>query len=364
MNSSNRYFLPLLALLVLSLSLCAPLASAQCSCIGCSSASISAGGTRSYSPSSPCSGGAYAVVSDLRVRSTDNSGFTVRTFNQATPSESFTFGTTTGSVTCFNGPSASIGRTGYNNIKVEVTCKNLIYSCPMQEDVSFRCVSTDPCAGVNCGSFGTCSSGTCVCNSGYSGPNCATPPAVDPVQPAGVSIKCTCNSVVAGYVSVSSCPSISTLANSCSSNFPSKCSSGMISGSCVESSGGGGSGGGSDASSVMGIALYSESCSKLEYSTVQSKNTCTRHDSHGETVYLQGTCSGDSWTVKAYASSSCTGESMTASGFGKNQCASAGNGVYVRAACDGSSFNSASAAHASIALIGTLIAAVAMAIRA
>ncbi|MFN3520592.1 MAG: thrombospondin type-1 domain-containing protein, partial [Sphingomonas sp.] len=36
----------------------------------------------------------------------------------------------------------------------------------------------DPCRGVACGAFGSCSQGLCVCTQGYSGDTCAVPPVV------------------------------------------------------------------------------------------------------------------------------------------------------------------------------------------
>lgn len=35
-----------------------------------------------------------------------------------------------------------------------------------------------PCANINCGTFGKCNSGICMCNNGYSGNNCEIPPVV------------------------------------------------------------------------------------------------------------------------------------------------------------------------------------------
>lgn len=37
-------------------------------------------------------------------------------------------------------------------------------------------LSTDPCAGIDCGSHGFCSSGTCTCSGGYTGNRCQTAP--------------------------------------------------------------------------------------------------------------------------------------------------------------------------------------------
>jgi len=40
-----------------------------------------------------------------------------------------------------------------------------------------KCVKPDPCVGINCGSFGSCNAGKCVCQSSYIGDRCQTPPA-------------------------------------------------------------------------------------------------------------------------------------------------------------------------------------------
>ena len=45
---------------------------------------------------------------------------------------------------------------------------------------SCQTAPANPCANVNCGSYGTCSNGACDCSSGYSGSNCQTPPTTDP----------------------------------------------------------------------------------------------------------------------------------------------------------------------------------------
>ena len=40
----------------------------------------------------------------------------------------------------------------------------------------------DPCEGVDCGDYGACVDGACVCTDGYSGDTCDVPPVVDPCE--------------------------------------------------------------------------------------------------------------------------------------------------------------------------------------
>ena len=76
--------------------------------------------------------------------------------------------------TCFQytGPiTSSAGNTLYTVIM----CTNLLETCHLRLKLDVTCVNLDPCAGVNCNN-GYCSSGDCVCNSGYYGLYCDQDP--------------------------------------------------------------------------------------------------------------------------------------------------------------------------------------------
>ena len=99
----------------------------------------------------------------------------------------------------------------------------------------------------------------------------------------------------------------------------------------------------SDSGGSMSVALYSNSdCSTLVGQSVVTKGSCVGNDAQG---YDQGSCSGDSWTVRKFASSTCTSNLLlSASGVDKNDCVLLGSQdgqvvlQYVKVACDGSAF--------------------------
>ena len=54
------------------------------------------------------------------------------------------------------------------------SCSGGTCICESEAYTGDRCQDIDPCVGVDCGAHGICSGGTCFCESGYTGDRCTT----------------------------------------------------------------------------------------------------------------------------------------------------------------------------------------------
>ncbi|KAL6072309.1 hypothetical protein QOT17_005693 [Balamuthia mandrillaris] len=133
---------PELPLLVLLLLAAVPLGSlAQCNCVACmDEAVVSAGATRQLFSGS-CDNGEIAAISELRIHSTDESTFTVRTKDHAESSMYYTGASSDDHVYCYNSASSNVG--GSSQISVTVTCTNFWYACPLEYDIRGVCIPVE-----------------------------------------------------------------------------------------------------------------------------------------------------------------------------------------------------------------------------
>ena len=80
-----------------------------------------------------------------------------------------------GQTQCITGPQCAS-----NGACIDSTCYCCSNGATMNFEGNNQCTCTggsDPCAGVSCGSHGSCSNGQCSCTNGYSGSSCQTAPA-------------------------------------------------------------------------------------------------------------------------------------------------------------------------------------------
>lgn len=114
------------------------LAAASCSCPGCASESIGARSTTTWSLINPCSGGAQAVVTKYNIGTTDGSDLYISTRTSTSASNEFTSGSWA-NTECVRQTGVNVGGLS-SNIYVMVKCLNLIFSCPVVQDIDFACI--------------------------------------------------------------------------------------------------------------------------------------------------------------------------------------------------------------------------------
>lgn len=120
----------------------------QCSCNFCTdSESVSAGATYSLHLSSPCRTGTTAVVTELNVKTTDDSTFDVFTQRTLVSTTYYVAGSES-SVTCFKKAGANVGGED-NDIFVLLRCRNSVFSCPFIYTITLACTASTVVAPTN-----------------------------------------------------------------------------------------------------------------------------------------------------------------------------------------------------------------------
>lgn len=76
-----------------------------------------------------------------------------------------------GSVECYDYGNAS-ARFAVGAVYVVVQCVDQANSCHVTYVITFRCETSDPCAGIDCKGNGVCVNGSCECDRGYADDNC------------------------------------------------------------------------------------------------------------------------------------------------------------------------------------------------
>lgn len=111
-----------------------------CGCTFCTdTTTISAGSKRQiYNPQS-CPAGTAAAVSELKVQSTDGSGFKVYTKDDPSSSEYYPDASTTSTATCFNMGDGFVVGVRYPRIYVIISCEEWIQSCDIRYTVDLVC---------------------------------------------------------------------------------------------------------------------------------------------------------------------------------------------------------------------------------
>jgi len=109
----------------------------DCSCDSCTD-SESVGSTFTVSRKYPCTGGAKAYVSGLKVKSVDGSTFTVCTNDEDNEDSCYTSASARSAVECYNQGSGFVGGGG-SNIYVTFHNKNWIYSAPLVYHLNLVC---------------------------------------------------------------------------------------------------------------------------------------------------------------------------------------------------------------------------------
>ena len=114
-----------------------------CSCTFCTdTTTISAGSeTRIYNPVS-CPAGTGASISELKIQSTDQSGFQVYTKDAPSSTEYYIAGSSASTVTCFNKGDGIVVGGKYSHIYVIIQCKEWIQSCKIRYTVEITCRQT------------------------------------------------------------------------------------------------------------------------------------------------------------------------------------------------------------------------------
>ena len=155
-------------------------ADSSCSsyCTGCNSLSV---GASSYqAPGYTCNGATTPLITSVTVTDADSDGdgFKVTLMDQTNydkyrKGQLYSYFDISGtgpdhSYTCFrSGDIEHSAPAGY--LYLVIYCTNILETCHLRYEVDVTCRSA--CAGVNCNN-GHCSSGRCICNSGYSGTYC------------------------------------------------------------------------------------------------------------------------------------------------------------------------------------------------
>ncbi|KAJ4460305.1 hypothetical protein PAPYR_3312 [Paratrimastix pyriformis] len=148
----------------------------DCDCIGCGE-EFTFRNTWNVSPRTPCEEGQLISINSFKVATTDGSGLNVHLYDDCSGGAFYPYYEES-SVTCLNRGQQSIlnGR----SFCFAYECKNLVYSCPTKESLSFSCLyaacsSLKTCSQCRTNTLcGWCAStGTCV-GGAEAGPTSAT----------------------------------------------------------------------------------------------------------------------------------------------------------------------------------------------
>ena len=111
-----------------------------CSCTSCfDDVTIPASKEDRIYNSDLCPAGTAAAVSDIKVQSTDGSGFQVYTKDDPSSSTYYVAGSTTSTVTCFNMGSGFLVGGQQSRIYVIITCEEWFKSCSVEYNIDIVC---------------------------------------------------------------------------------------------------------------------------------------------------------------------------------------------------------------------------------
>jgi len=288
--------------------------------VGCSnSESVSAGTTLLLSTS--CAIGQVAVATEIRVQSTDQSGFDLCLADDDTTLSCYTAGSTTSSASCFNAASGtSIGGRA-QKIVLRITCGNVFSPCPLKYDVSLACRTSPTPAPTNQPTF-------------------APPPTNALTFPRVPGFYLSVFNNPRCSVSGSACSCTCCLGNLCTASYQ-----GTISGSCGQASCATAYPNACPASGAPG----SNSVSSVRNGILATKNgrsgSCVSSDSvsngNGFVVLCSAASPNSPWTISAYSTSSCTGsQNKVYAGTGAGCAELDGLGVEVTCALSSASTSS------------------------
>ena len=111
-----------------------------CDCTFCfDHATVSAGGESRIYNEYLCPAGTAAAVSEINVQSTDQSGFQIYTKDDPSSSESYTAGSTTSTVTCFNMGDGFVVGGRQPRIYVIIRCEEWSQPCSVRYTIDLVC---------------------------------------------------------------------------------------------------------------------------------------------------------------------------------------------------------------------------------
>ena len=130
-----------------------------CSCTSCfDDVTIPASKEDRIYNSDLCPAGTAAAVSDIKVQSTDGSGFQVYTKDDPSSSTYYVAGSTTSTVTCFNMGSGFLVGGQQSRIYVIITCEEWFQSCSVEYNIDIVCTQIGTTATPKTTSISTATS--------------------------------------------------------------------------------------------------------------------------------------------------------------------------------------------------------------